>query len=562
MERKLKQNVSRKGLLVLITGLALAGVLFVLTSAARAQSGGTAMPIPPSPLDYSYKMPSKAMLGPGETVTYTIMLVNSRHEVVTATVADPLPPELTYVDGSATGGGVFDPASRTITWTQVSVPADGKLALKLAATALLTITTHQVVVNNALIQAGNSMPLHRLAYVLLIPPSQDQASYLYGSFKEASKKSVAPGEVFTYTIHLVNSGEADAPVSVKDHLPNLVSYVDNSASGGGVYDPGTKNLSWTGLSVPAGDSLTLTFQVTAGQVPFGNHPVPVTNVASIQVEGSRAFFRQATVTLAPAPETGDLIHPVVRSVTIGDGDVLESPTTTLHISATDNVAVKWMFIREWELATLPSPHWQVTHSSGWVPFQADYPWKLISDSGTHFVGVWVADEAKNVSHTTRRSMDFASLLLPESSIAERHLAPFLVYYGAGVNVSATLTTISGNADLFVWYPGNLFRPNQVSSQTDTAVDTVSFTTPRAGAYIFLVRGTQASTYTLGITPAGGYVPAAPQITSTQQAAPETPAEPNADFSYEPVVSVSGLDPLSQATEPSFTFNIFLPEIQH
>ncbi len=573
MERKLKQSVRRNGLLVLVAFLALAAVLFVLTGAAQAQTG-TSEPVPPdkrSPLEASFKMASKAMLGPGETVTFTIMLINTGHEAVTATVVDQLPAALTYVDGSAAAGGVFDSGSRTVTWSQVSVPAGGRLPLKLAATAPETITDCMVAVNDASIQAGSNKPLHRKASVLLLAPHpEEQHEFpLAGSFKEASKKQVAPGEILTYTLHLINSSPADTTASVVDKLPPLMTYVSNTVSGGGVFSATEKTLSWTGLTVPAGGSLELTFQAQAGMNPYthSHRHVPVKNVMTVHIEGGKTFARQVTVVLAPNPEQGDFIRPVVHSVTIDDGDVLESPTTTLHISATDNVAVKWMFVREWELATLPSPHWKVSRSSGWVPFQADFPWTLIDDSGTHFVSVWVADAAHNVSHTSRRSMDFASLLLPDTFVPEHKIVPYLVSYDMGVNVTATLTTTAGNADLFVWYPRSLFFPDQASTHPGTEVDEVTFTTPRPGVYIFLVRATLASTYTLAIQPAGGFNPAVAQTASTLQAAPEAfasteSATPSADFSYEPVVSAAGLDPLPLAVEPEFNFTIYLPQIRH
>lgn len=103
-----------------------------------------------------------------------------------------------------------------------------------------------------------------------------------------------------------------------------------------------------------------------------------------------------------------------------------------------------MYIREWQLAAVPFPHWNVSHSSGWVPYQADYPWTLMSNSGVHFVGVWVADAAHNVSELEHGGLDFASLVLPDATVEHRHAVPHLVYYPAGVTVTAQITAAVSN----------------------------------------------------------------------------------------------------------------------
>ena len=306
--------------------------------------------------------------------------------------------------------------------------------------------------------------------------------------------------------------------------------------------------------MPAGDSVSLSFAVTA---PLSvTTPTRVTNVATITV-GSDSFQREARVLVVPQPVNLDTTPPVVHSLTIDDQDVLTSPTVTLHISATDNVAVRWMYLREWSLKTTPWPHWQVTHSTGWLTYQADYTWTLESQSGTHFVGVWVADEAFNISKTDRRAFDFASLLLPGATVRKFGLVPYLVHYEAGVKVSAVLTPTTGDADLYVWYPGRFGRPDRWRTQPLTATDVVTFTTPRAGTYLFLVHGYTDATYDLSITPGGGpraWPMAAASISGTDQATPGKPDE----LTSEPVLTVSGLDPLDSAAAPSEPTPIYLP----
>jgi len=171
--------------------------------------------------------------------------------------------------------------------------------------------------------------------------------------------------------------------------------------------------------------------------------------------------------------------------------------------------------------------------------------------------VWVADAARNVSRLNHQALDFASLLLPATSVPKGGLTPYLVHYAANVNLTATLTTLTGNADLYVWYPGNHFLADQKSILGGTATDVITFTTPRAGTYLFLVHGAQASTYNLSIMPAGGPASMAygPQ---SVPAMPELILGPSDEITTEPVLSQSGLDPLADVTAPTEPYVLYLP----
>ncbi|HTP06794.1 MAG TPA: hypothetical protein VMP08_00985, partial [Anaerolineae bacterium] len=256
-------------------------------------------------------------------------------------------------------------------------------------------------------------------------------------------------------------------------------------------------------------------------------------------------------------------------------DVLTSPTTTLHISATDNISVSQMFVREWQMTSTPFPHWTVSQSSGWVPYQADYPWTLIDQDGVHFVGVWVADADHNVSDLDHGGLDFASLVQPNATVAQKHLVPYLVYYPAGVTVTAQLSTTTGDADLYVWYPHNFFWPDHESIRPSPITDTVTFTTPRAGIYLFLVRGFTDATYNLSIDPAGGPRAWPPSTGNDDDddggyhdhgpatfnlVAPTAASAKPDELTLEPLLSQSGVDPLATAPAPAGFYSSYLPLI--
>ncbi len=225
-----------------------------------------------------------------------------------------------------------------------------------------------------------------------------------------------------------------------------------------------------------------------------------------------------------------------------------------------------MYLREWHIATNPKPHWKVATSSGWIPYQAEFPWKLSNHSGVHYVGVWVADEAHNRSPLNRQAVDYISLILPDTTIAAHGMVPYLVYYPAGVGVQVVVTPTAGDVDLFTWYPGNALQPDQKSTQTGLISETLTFSTTQAGTYVFLVYGSdQPSTFSIRITPPGGprvvFVPPTGLAGSITDASAGEIME-NDGLSWEPVFSQSGLDPLAEVEEPvDQSYMLYLPRIQ-
>jgi uncharacterized repeat protein (TIGR01451 family) len=362
-----------------------------------------------------------------------------------------------------------------------------------------------------------------------------------------------PGESLFYTIVLHNSGTDQAVADVTDLLPPEVNYIPGSATPDAVYDEGAGTLYWGGVEVPAGWEVHLSFGVTPNTVTV---PTLITNTAVISADGE-AFERYAKVWLLPDDTDDDHTRPVVHSLTIDEQDVLDSPTVTLHISATDDVGVSRMYLREWEWVADPWPRWRIVQNSGWVSYLTDYPWTLGGESGTHFVGVWVADEADNVSRLALNGLDFASLVQPGATVPESGITPYLVYYEAGVDVSGTLTLTSATGDvaMVVWCVRNFFDPIATDAQT------VTFTTPTTGTYVFVVYGEPGTTYDLSIEPGGG--PRLPlfdrwRMGGRMGVSAVSQAISGAAIDLISMLTESGLDPLSVAQEPSVTREVYLP----
>jgi hypothetical protein len=148
-----------------------------------------------------------------------------------------------------------------------------------------------------------------------------------------------------------------------------------------------------------------------------------------------------------------------------------------------------------------------------------------------------------------------------------------VYYDANVSVTATLQSTSGDADLYLWHPGHYFWPDGKSTHPMSETDGITFTTPHAGIYRFLVYGATAATYDLSIAPSGG--PRAWPDTDDTWHSPagtnQTPSSAMYDagalasidagspgLTSDPVLPISGLDPLATDPQADALFAIYLP----
>ena len=137
-------------------------------------------------------------------------------------------------------------------------------------------------------------------------------------------------------------------------------------------------------------------------------------------------------------------------------------------------------------------------------------------------------------------------------------------------MTAELKIQSGVADLFVWYPGNLFYPDGYYPTPASNIQKISFTTRTAGIYLFLVYGVRTAVFDLSITPGGG--PRLPTllpygtIVATSGLSADTSDTFTAAYldgmTYNPILPLSGLDPLDIAEEPGGPpVQIFLPVVR-
>ncbi len=214
---------------------------------------------------------------PGETLSYIIRVRNiGGVDAFNVAVVDPLDPNVSFV--SADHGGSF--GSGSVSWAGLTIPAGGYLDLNVVVRVDDPLAAGvDRIVNLAVLEGGtppdcSSAPLPPECVVL--PTAGEVAIAKVLLSESGSQPGVAePGETLVYGIHLNNAG--GSPVSgygVSDPLDPNVNFV--GADHGGVYAAGT--VTWTGLTIPTGGSLSLQVTVTVDD-PLAAGVTQIVNLA-------------------------------------------------------------------------------------------------------------------------------------------------------------------------------------------------------------------------------------------------------------------------------------------
>jgi hypothetical protein len=214
---------------------------------------------------------------------------------------------------------------------------------------------------------------------------------------------------------------------------------------------------------------------------------------------------QRSVRVYPPGE--DSTAPQVMDMRINDGaSVADAPLVYLNTVAEDEPSgsgiASLLFVEYEYLASRGG--WVATTISDWLPYAeaaVEYPWQLAPSPGMHYIQVWAADFAGNVSPApVTRWINY----LPESAaISTYEIHTFRFSLQAGDILQVDLTSLTGDADLYAFAPdGTLLQKSETSG-----ADSVTFTAPGAGIYQIEVEGVSESTYQLHVALNGAAPPA-------------------------------------------------------
>ncbi len=195
------------------------------------------------------------------------------------------------------------------------------------------------------------------------------------------------------------------------------------------------------------------------------------------------------------PSSSDAVAPVVNQLlingTAGSKDTADR-NVTLQINATDTGGtLKSMWIAEYHW----SPglgRWQIVNESGWLAYESPTSWTLSRVPGSRFIGVWVADNAGNIS--AEAGSAHINLSHPNMMISQGETQIFNYDLTAGQAVSIRVTPSSGDPDIYVgtYASGILFYSNL----SGTLADSVTFNVPTTDWYSFMVYGYTPATYSI------------------------------------------------------------------
>ncbi|MDJ0663302.1 MAG: SdrD B-like domain-containing protein [Acidimicrobiia bacterium] len=217
------------------------------------------------------KTVSNAAPNVGDVVTFTITVTNFGPSDATGVSVDDVVPSGFSNIGSISGGG--SAVGSTVTWSGLTIASGGSATLTFQATVEPPTGTPGEYVNTAEVTSADQFD----------PDStpgnddgdqseddEDAASLVPQQIDLSLTKTVSDatpnvGDVVTFTITATNAGPDNATgVAVADVVPAGYSSI-GAASGGGVVVVNT--VTWLGLSIPAGDSVVLTFAATVEAPP-------------------------------------------------------------------------------------------------------------------------------------------------------------------------------------------------------------------------------------------------------------------------------------------------------
>ncbi|TAA74825.1 MAG: conserved repeat domain-containing protein, partial [Candidatus Electronema aureum] len=310
---------------------------FSATAATPASASATTTVDTRQPDVRIFKSANKTLLTVGDTVTYTLMAVNSGTlDATGVTVTDNFPDEAWFTYGScSTGAGTCSQTAGVLTWNI------GPLAAGATKTATFTMTVQAGAPNGVtekdnlatgIYGGGGTGTATSNTVTVAISTNPNLALS-----KTVDKTASSPGDTLTYTLTLVNNGSGAATgVLVTDPIPTYTSYVPASVTtnqGTASFDPVGNRVRFDLGDVNGGTTVTMSFKVLVNStMPAGATDVPNTATASASNHGSRQATASSTVTAAPLltiQKSGatSLAYPSATLTAAANG-------TTLFVSST------------------------------------------------------------------------------------------------------------------------------------------------------------------------------------------------------------------------------------
>lgn len=268
------------------------------------------------------KLPENTAIQKGEVITYVIKVTNEGNlDATNIRTIDTVPAGTELVEGSITANGTE--SNGKITWKtdiEAGKPVELSFQVKVVADSI------NLIENTAKVN-GTETPTTQNPVIT----SDKQASVVIvkGVEEALEDRDAKVGETIRYTITAINKSEVDGTTSITDKVPEGTTYVADSASEGAVVaDDGT--ITWEKVTVPAGEEVTVSFDVTVNKEIY--------NEETQQNESVKSVKNTATVGTIP---TGEVETKVANITTTKASQPSATPlheldTITYRLTATNS----------------------------------------------------------------------------------------------------------------------------------------------------------------------------------------------------------------------------------
>jgi hypothetical protein len=150
----------------------------------------------------------------------------------------------------------------------------------------------------------------------------------------------------------------------------------------------------------------------------------------------------------------DVSAPVIERVQIeGAGELVRSRQVQISTFASDSgrSGVGSLYIIEYTLSSGPRPRFRAVARSGWLSYAAassGYSWTLTNQPGVHYLQVWAADRAGNISVIPQ--MDFVSYFDGSASVAAGERTVYRIRPALYAPTTVSMSALNGDPDLYVY----------------------------------------------------------------------------------------------------------------
>ena len=198
-----------------------------------------------------------------QTITFKLSAKNTGGTAKNVTFSDDLSSTLRYAKIAKNGGGNYNSATEVLSWPAVSVAPGATVtksfSVKMNSSLESTetnckIVNHFTTATTVIIPVGCTLPP---AHITLLKTATNNSR---GNV-DATKTTAKINDKITFKLTAKNTGGTTKSIDFTDDLTSTLTFAKLTSNGGGTFNEKTRTLSWMGVNVAPGATITKTFTV-------------------------------------------------------------------------------------------------------------------------------------------------------------------------------------------------------------------------------------------------------------------------------------------------------------